>query len=142
MILTTIISIAFSMNGITASAQDRVEKSDSVATAIRVKALREQQAQLKKQIAIEDKKRNQRIEGVSAANQELLNDRQDSICIDLRSQLTRTELELKEVQPDKVPAQVGQQYNALIRKQPAKPSPQPAGKTESKTKKINDVLKI
>lgn len=135
MILSTIIGIAFSMNGITASAQDRVEKSDSVATAIRVKALREQQAQLKKQIAIEDKKRNQRIEGVSAANQELMNDRQDSICIDLRSQLTRTELEIKEIQPNKVPAQVSQQYSTLIRKQPVKPSRQTVRKPENKTDK-------
>ena len=135
MILSTIIGIAFSMNGITTSAQDRVEKSDSVATAIRVKALREQQAQLKKQIAIEDKKRNQRIEGVSAANQELMNDRQDSICIDLRSQLTRTELEIKEIQPNKVPAQVSQQYSTLIRKQPVKLSRQTVRKPENKTDK-------
>lgn len=135
MILSTIIGIAFSMNGITASAQDCVEKSDSVATAIRVKALREQQAQLKKQIAIEDKKRNQRIEGISAANQELMNDRQDSICIDLRSQLIRTELELKEIRPNKVPAQVSQQYSSLIRKQPVKPSRQTVRKPENKTDK-------
>ena len=90
--------ISFALFGsMTASAQDHTGKADSLATAIRIKVLKDKRQQLEKQIAAEDKKRNQQIEGVSFASLGQMNERQDSICIDLRSRLVSVELELKEV---------------------------------------------
>lgn len=86
---------------VTASAQDHTGKADSLATAIRIKVLKDKQLQLKKQIVAEDRKRNQQIEGVSFASLGQMNERQDSICIDLRSRLVSVELELKEVTSSK-----------------------------------------
>lgn len=76
------------------SADDR----ESIIAAIKVKELTLRKEVLEKQIASEDSKRNQTIAGVSLQTQELLNDRQDSVCLALRSQLVSLELELKEWQ--------------------------------------------
>lgn len=76
------------------SADDR----ESIIAAIKVKELTLRKEALEKQIASEDSKRNQTIAGVSLQTQELLNDRQDSVCLALRSQLVSLELELKEWQ--------------------------------------------
>lgn len=76
------------------SADDR----ESIIAAIKVKELTLRKEALEKQIASEDSKRNQTIVGVSLQTQELLNDRQDSVCLALRSQLVSLELELKEWQ--------------------------------------------
>lgn len=76
------------------SADDR----ESIIAAIKVKELTLRKEALEKQIASEDSKRNQTIAGVSLRTQELLNDRQDSVCLALRSQLVSLELELKEWQ--------------------------------------------
>ena len=124
LIIMALIGMTSSLSCATAYAQDNAGKRDSIATAIRMQALKEQRAQLAKRIAAEDKKRNRIIEGVSAANLEQLNDRQDSICLALRSQLVDAELEIKELSPAKVPAQVIQQYNTALHQQPAKPTRQ------------------
>ena len=76
------------------SADDR----ESIIAAIKVKELTLRKEVLEKQIASEDSKRNQTIAGVSLQTQELLNDRQESVCLALRSQLVSLELELKEWQ--------------------------------------------
>ena len=68
--------------------------ADSTVTAIKVKELTIRRASLQKQIAVEDGKRNQRIDGITPEMQEAMNDRQDSICLELRSQLVDLDLEL------------------------------------------------
>ena len=68
--------------------------ADSTVTAIKVKELTIRRASLQKQIAVEDGKRNQHIDGITPEMQEAMNDRQDSICLELRSQLVDLDLEL------------------------------------------------
>ena len=53
---------------------------------------------LKKKIELEDRKRNQTIDGVSGISMEKINVRQDSICLDLRSQLVDVQLQIKELE--------------------------------------------
>ena len=72
---------------------------------------------LKKQIAIEDGKRNQVMNGVNFEIQEAMNDKQDSICLDLRSQLVAVELELKELVPDRTATAILGQLNLLNQNQ-------------------------
>ena len=122
LILLALVGLA-SLGGLRANAQTKPEKTDSIATAIRIKALQQKKQQLRTQIAEADKQRNRHIDGVSAVRLEQINDRQDSICLDLRSQLVTVELELNEITPDKVPATVVQHYNALVRPQPEQAAP-------------------
>lgn len=75
--------------------------TDSTYQAIKVKELQMRKKAIEKQIKQEDAKRNQTLTGVSAESQELINDKQDSICLDLRSQLVSVELELKELVSNK-----------------------------------------
>jgi hypothetical protein len=49
------------------------------------------------------------VAGASAATLEALNDRQDSLCLALRSQLVDVELELGELKPDAASASALQQ---------------------------------
>lgn len=124
LLIVTLIGITASLRCVSAHAQDNVGKNDSIATAIRIHALKEKRIRLTQQIAAEDKKRNRVINSVSALNLEQLNDRQDSICLDLRSRLVNVDLEIQELTPIKVPAQVMQQHNTVIHQQPAKPTQQ------------------
>ena len=73
---------------------------DTAADSLRVRELNLRKAELQQQIKAEDAKRNRTISGVAPETQELLNDRQDSICLELRSQLVAVELELRERVPD------------------------------------------
>lgn len=91
--------------------------ADSTVTAIKVKELTIRRASLQKQIAVEDGKRNQRIDGITPEMQEAMNDRQDSICLELRSQLVDLELELKELVPDKTITKIVEQLNILNQRQ-------------------------
>ena len=87
-------------------AQDRMSQTkDSITTALKIRELKIRKQSLQQRIATEDKKRNQVIDGVTPETQEMLNDRQDSICLDLRSQLVAVELEMEEVKPTKVETQ-------------------------------------
>lgn len=76
-------------------------------------SLKEQRNQLRRQIATEDKKRNQVIEGVSAQQLEQINDRQDSICLDLRSQLVSVELQISELSNEERTEEVIQYLNGF-----------------------------
>lgn len=78
-------------------AQGTAAQNDSTVTAIKIKNLNKRKAQLQKQIAAEDKKRNNVTEGATPETQERRRDRQDSICLQLRSDLVEVELELKEM---------------------------------------------
>lgn len=80
-----------------AKAQGTAAQKDSTVTAIKIKNLNKRKAQLQKQIAAEDKKRNNVTEGATPETQERRRDRQDSICLQLRSDLVEVELELKEI---------------------------------------------
>lgn len=90
------------------------ENSDSVATDMRRNALRSKKELLLNEIKIQDAKRNQQLPGVSAATMEAINDRQDSLCLALRSQLTDVSLELKEMAADIATPQLVEQFNRLI----------------------------
>lgn len=94
--------------------QSQTSQNDSTVNAIKIKNLKNRKATLQKQIAVEDKKRNAVIEGVSPETLERINVRQDSLCLELRSELTTVELELKELGADNTTAQIAQQYNGLV----------------------------
>ena len=94
--------------------QSQTSQNDSTVNTIKITNLKNRKAALQKQIAVEDKKRNVVIEGVSPETLEKMNERQDSICLELRSELTDVELELKELGADNTTAQIAQQYNNLI----------------------------
>lgn len=112
------------------SAQQRLSPNDSIMNIVRVKALIENRAELKKQIAVEDAKRNKVINGVTPEVQEAMNDEQDSICLNLRSQLVALELELKELLPDKTSASIISQLNLLNQGQQSNEKPVTEGKNE------------
>ena len=73
-------------------------KADTVKVQIKIKELKQVEATLKKRIETEDKKRNRNIEGVSETSMEEINQRQDSICLELRSQLVDVQLQVKELE--------------------------------------------
>ena len=95
-------------------------QQDSTLNKIKIKELTLKKQAIEKKIAIEDKKRNAVINGVTAETQEVLNDKQDSICLELRSQLVDIKLELKELIPDKSSKTIAEQYNNLNKKQKGK----------------------
>ncbi len=107
LILITLLTIS----AIPSSAQE--DKKEPIANAVKVKELTIRRDALVKQIKVEDQKRNQSINGVSPETQEQLNNRQDSICLDLRSQLVAIELEIKELTPKKVESTIINQFNQL-----------------------------
>lgn len=90
------------------------ENSDSVAAAMRQDTLRSKKELLQNEIKKEDAKRNRQLPGVSAATMEAINDRQDSLCLALRSQLTDVTLELKEMAADIATPQLVEQFNRLV----------------------------
>ncbi len=73
------------------------EDKQSVVNAVKMKELDIKRAALIKQIAIEDKNRNKQEYGVSPERMEIINTKQDSICLELRSKLVAIELEIKEL---------------------------------------------
>ena len=97
------------------NAQQLESKKDSTVIALRVKNLNHQKMMLEKQIALEDQKRNAVILGVNDETLERMNEKQDSICLQLRSDLVRVELELRELGARKVDRKIVKQYNALRR---------------------------
>lgn len=102
-----------------ACAQKKVE-TDSTVNKIRLNTLRQRRTELQKKIEDEDKKRNRVIEGVSAESLERMNMAQDSICLELRSELVGVELEIKELAPRDSPSRIIQQYNNLRQSLPQK----------------------
>lgn len=100
---TTFIALLCALSGFGhATAQT---KTDTVKVQIKIKELRQKELTLKKQIETEDRKRNQRIEGVTEASMSIINIRQDSICLDLRSQLVDVQLQLNEIERSLKPVQ-------------------------------------
>lgn len=100
--------------GVINAVPQRIEqKDDSTMIALRIKNLNARKVSLQKQIETEDKKRNRVIAGVVPESLERINDRQDSLCLALRSQLTEVQLELNELVPEKTIQQLIQQYNVI-----------------------------
>lgn len=73
-------------------------KADTVKVQIKIKELEQTEATLKKRIETEDKKRNRNIKGVSETSMDEINQRQDSVCLDLRSRLVDIQLQIKELE--------------------------------------------
>lgn len=78
------------------SSQNSKINNDTV-SAIRLKALTTKEAKLQKQIQEQDKKRNTTFNSVSLETIEKINNKQDSICLDLRSRLVSVQLEITEL---------------------------------------------
>lgn len=104
------------------SPQTNTSRNDSIATAVRLNGLQSKKDNLQKEIKIEDGKRNFQIAGVSAETLETMNNRQDSICLNLRSELVDVILEIKELSPDVATPQLLQQYNNLVNKKEENPA--------------------
>lgn len=73
-------------------------KADTLKVQVKIKELKQTELTLKKKIEVEDKKRNQTISGVSEVSMDEINERQDSICLDLRSQLVDVQLQVRELE--------------------------------------------
>ena len=71
--------------------------NDTITMNLKLKTLFNKETVLKNKIKEEDGKRNAVYNGVSPETQKMLNDRQDSICLDLRSQLVDVQLEILEL---------------------------------------------
>ena len=107
-------------------------RTDSLARATRIHNLKLRKESLEKDIRTEDRKRNRQIAGVSPETLEEMNNRQDSICLALRSQLVDVTLELKEltptVQSPVLVNQVNQMLNVQGTQQPARQPAQNGGR--------------
>jgi uncharacterized small protein (DUF1192 family) len=95
--------------GLPQQSQQSQSAMDSIAVSLRVKTLEGRKADLTQKIAEAEAQRNIQVAGASAATLEALNDRQDSLCLALRSQLVNVELELGELKPDAASASALQQ---------------------------------
>ncbi|MCH5311614.1 MAG: hypothetical protein J1E57_06625 [Prevotella sp.] len=104
-----------------AFAQTTVSKNDSITTAIRLNGLQTRKEKLQKEIKLQDEKRNSQITGVSPETIEEMNNRQDSICLALRSELVDVILEIKKISQDVSSTQLLQQYHNLLNKKEQAP---------------------
>lgn len=95
-------------------AQDNTTRNDSIVTAVRLNGLQSKKDKLEKEIKVEDGKRNSQIAGVSPETLEAINNRQDSICLALRSELVDVILEIKELSPEVATPQLLRPYNNLV----------------------------
>jgi len=72
-------------------------KADTLKVQLKLKELSRTEEAIKVQIAREDKKRDAVIKDVTPERQEEINDKQDSICLALRSQLVDTQIRMEEL---------------------------------------------
>ena len=101
------------MTVVTAFAMPLFAWQGNVTNTVKIKDLTAKRDSLKKQITIEDAKRGKVINGVTPETLESLNEKQDSICLDLRSRLVSVELQIKELVPDTTVAILVNQLNKL-----------------------------
>lgn len=90
-------------------------QQDSTLIALKIKELNTRKETLAKQIKAEDAKRYRAVQGVSPETQERIDDKQDSICLALRSQLVAVNLELKELVPDRTTSSIVNYFNDLMK---------------------------
>lgn len=115
-----VIAAMMMMFSMPAFAQEDNMVNDTIVKLVKIKELKLKKENLIKQIKIEDAKRDMSINGVTFETQERLNDRQDSICLDLRSQLVSVELQIKELQPNsEIVAAANKTMNMMNGKSPA-----------------------
>lgn len=122
--LTTILGILL-INAAAALAQNtqstvptvntQENQQDSTLIALKIKELNTRKEALAKQIKAEDAKRYRAVQGVSPETQERIDDKQDSICLALRSQLVAVNLELKELVPDRTTSSIVNYFNDLMK---------------------------
>lgn len=112
-----IITAALAQNSqSTVPAQDIQDaRQDSTLIALKIKELNAWKEALAKQIKAEDAKRNRAVHGVSPETQEILDDKQDSICLALRSQLVAVNLELRELVPDRTASSIVNYFNEIMK---------------------------
>lgn len=91
-------------------------RNDSIATTLRLNGLQTKRDKLLNEIKTADAKRNKQMTGVAPETLEAMNDRQDSICLALRSELVDVILEIKEISPEVTSPVLLQQYNNLVGK--------------------------
>lgn len=103
------------------SAQTTPTRNDSIATTLRLKGLRDKREKLQNEIKVQDANRNKQMAGVTPETLEEMNDRQDSICLALRSELVDVMLEIKELSPEVTSPALLQQYGNLLHKPAEKP---------------------
>lgn len=103
------------------SAQTTPTRNDSIATTLRLKGLRDKREKLQNEIKVQDANRNKQMAGVTPETLEEMNDRQDSICLALRSELVDVMLEIKELSPEVTSPALLQQYENLLQKPAKKP---------------------
>lgn len=120
-IISGVLAILAGFLSIDISAQTNASRNDSIATAVRLNSLQSKKEKLEKEIKVEDGKRNSQIAGVSPETLEAMNNRQDSTCLALRSELVDVILEIKELSPDVTTPQLLQQYNNLVNKKTENP---------------------
>lgn len=120
-IILGVLAILAGFLSIDISAQTNASRNDSIATAVRLNSLQSKKEKLEKEIKVEDGKRNSQIAGVSPETLEAMNNRQDSTCLALRSELVDVILEIKELSPDVTTPQLLQQYNNLVNKKTENP---------------------
>lgn len=92
----------------------RPAATDSVTIARRLDDLKTKRERLQKEIKEQDRKRDRQIAGVAPERLEEMNDRQDSLCLALRSELTEVILEIREISPEAHAPFLIQQYNTLV----------------------------
>lgn len=142
-VLFAVVAISLSMAQ-EISAQT-IAKNDSIAIALRLNSLQNKKESFQREIKVQDSKRDRQISGVSAETLEKMNDKQDSLCLTLRSELVDVILEIKEISPNVASPQLINQYNNLVHKldsvapasvQPVEPTkPTKKGARVSTTKK-------
>ncbi len=120
-IILGVLAILAGFLSIDISAQTNASRNDSIATAVKLNSLQSKKEKLEKEIKVEDGKRNSQIAGVSPETLEAMNNRQDSTCLALRSELVDVILEIKELSPDVATPQLLQQYNNLVNKKTENP---------------------
>lgn len=132
------ILVAVALTGISyldAIAQSNTPRNDSIATALKLKGLQTKKEQLEKEIKVQDGKRNSQIAGVAPETMEEINNRQDSVCLALRSELVDVILEIKEITPIATPPQFIQQYNNLMNKKDENPQSSSVSDNTKETEK-------
>lgn len=97
-------------------------KNDTIVNQIKLKGLRAQKEKLENQIKVQDAKRNNILPGVAPETMEEINDRQDSVCLNLRSQLVDVILEIKENSPGVDSTTLMQIYGTMMNNAESVPS--------------------
>jgi hypothetical protein len=113
-IIISFAAVVLSLSMVQAIYAQTITKNDSTANTVRLNSLQYKKEALQKEIKAQDAKRNKQISGVSAETLEEMNEKQDSLCLALRSELMDVILEIKELSPNVTSTQLASQYNTLV----------------------------